>query len=88
MDTTIITTALFRISSEFYALDQGPWLVTAYLLAYNSFLMITAKLSDVWGLRTILLAFNGFFLVFSMACSAAQTMNQLYTILVKTSSAH
>ncbi|KAF2441244.1 MFS general substrate transporter [Karstenula rhodostoma CBS 690.94] len=77
MDTTIITTALFRISSDFYALDQGPWLVTAYLLAYNSFLMITAKLSDVWGLRTILLAFNGFFLVFSMACSAAQTMNQL-----------
>ncbi|KAL5379079.1 hypothetical protein DPSP01_008712 [Paraphaeosphaeria sporulosa] len=77
MDTTIITTALFRISSEFYALDRGPWLVTAYLLAYNSFLMITAKLSDIWGLRTILLAFNGFFLVFSMACSAAQTMNQL-----------
>jgi MFS family permease len=88
MDTTIITTALFRVSSEFYSLDQGPWLVTAYLLAYNSFLMITAKLSDVWGLRTILLAFNGFFLVFSMACSASQTMNQLYTILVQTLDTH
>lgn len=81
MDTTIITTALFRISSEFYALDQGPWLITAYLLAYNSFLMITAKLSDVWGLRIILFAFNGFFLIFSMACSAAQSMNQLYDIV-------
>ena len=77
MDTTIITTALLRISSDFYSLDQGPWLITAYLLTYNSFLMITAKLSDVWGLRTIILAFNAFFLVFSMACSGAQTMTQL-----------
>jgi len=77
MDTTIITTALYRVASYFHALDQGPWLVTAYLLTYNSFLMITAKLSDVWGLKKTLIAFSAFFLVFSMACSAAQTMNQL-----------
>lgn len=81
MDTTIVTTALFRISSNFNSLDQGPWLITAYLLTYNSFLMIAAKLSDVWGLRTIIFAFNVFFLVFSMACSAAQTMTQLYANL-------
>ncbi|KAF1971396.1 MFS general substrate transporter [Bimuria novae-zelandiae CBS 107.79] len=56
MDTTIVTTALFKISSDLYSLDQGPWLITAYLLTYNSFLMITAKLSDVWGLKTIILA--------------------------------
>ena len=39
--------------------------------------MITAKLSDVWGLKTVLLASGAIFLVFSMACGAAQTMTQL-----------
>ncbi|CAI6341676.1 unnamed protein product [Periconia digitata] len=77
MDTTIITTGLIKISSEFQALDQAAWLVTAYLLTYNSFLIITAKSSDIWGLKATILSFSAFFLVFSMACSAAQTMTQL-----------
>lgn len=81
MDTTIITTALIKISSQFHALDQAAWLVTAYLLTYNSFLMITAKLSDVWGLKIMLIACNVFFLIWSMACGAAQSMEQLYGIL-------
>jgi len=77
MDTTIVTTALIKISSDFHALEQGVWLITAYMLTYNSFLLITAKLSDVMGLKTTLLACNAFFLVFSMACGGAKTMNQL-----------
>lgn len=39
--------------------------------------MITAKLSDVWGLRNLLVACAVIFLVFSMACGAAQSMVQL-----------
>jgi hypothetical protein len=35
MDTTIVTTALIKISSGFNALEQGAWLITAYLLTYN-----------------------------------------------------
>lgn len=35
LDTTIVTTALIKISSGFSALEQGAWLVTAYLLTYN-----------------------------------------------------
>jgi MFS family permease len=81
MDTTIVTTALIKISSDFHALEQGAWLITAYLLTYNSFLMITAKLSDVMGLKSTLLACNIFFLVFSMACGGAKSMNQLYETL-------
>ena len=77
MDTTIITTALIKISSGFDALDRAAWLVTAYLLTYNAFLMISAKLSDIWGLRTVLIGCNLFFLVFSMACGGSQTMIQL-----------
>ena len=40
--------------------------------------MITAKFSDVWGIKTVLLACSAIFLVSSMACGAAQTMTQLY----------
>lgn len=40
--------------------------------------MITARLSDVWGLKTVLLACGAIFFIFSMACGAAQTMTQLY----------
>ncbi|KAF2630574.1 MFS general substrate transporter [Macroventuria anomochaeta] len=47
LDSTIVTTALIKILSGFNALEQAAWLVTTYLLTYNSFLMITAKLSDV-----------------------------------------
>ncbi|KAF2832199.1 MFS general substrate transporter [Ophiobolus disseminans] len=77
MDTTIVTTSLIKISSGFDALEQGAWLVTAYLLTYNSFLMITAKLSDIWGLKTLLISCAAIFLIFSMACGAAQSMVQL-----------
>lgn len=36
LDTTIVTTALIKISSGFNALEQAAWLVTTYLLTYNS----------------------------------------------------
>lgn len=93
MDTTIVTTALIKISSDFHSLEQAPWLVTAYLLTYNcklsaqnaasvllistAFLMITAKLSDIWGLKSLLITCAAIFLIFSMACGGAQTMVQL-----------
>ncbi|CAO2648981.1 Nn.00g099300.m01.CDS01 [Neocucurbitaria sp. VM-36] len=77
LDTTIVTTALIKISSGFNALEQGSWLVTAYLLTYNSFLMMTAKLSDIWGLKNLMLSCAVLFLIFSMACGGAQTMVQL-----------
>lgn len=80
MDTTIVATALIKISGSFNALDQAAWLVTAYLLTYNSFLMLTAKLSDIFGLRSVLLTFTVVFFVFSMACAGAKSMNQLYII--------
>lgn len=43
LDTTIVTTALIKISSGFNALEQGTWLITAYLLTYNG--MITVHLT-------------------------------------------
>lgn len=36
LDTTIVTTALIKISSGFNGLEQAAWLITTYLLTYNS----------------------------------------------------
>ncbi|KAF2708558.1 MFS general substrate transporter [Pleomassaria siparia CBS 279.74] len=77
LDGTIISTSVINISSDFNGLASAAWLVTAYLLTYNSFLLIAARLSDIWGIKTVLLAGNVFFLVFSMAAGASKTMNQL-----------
>ncbi|KAF2809906.1 MFS general substrate transporter [Mytilinidion resinicola] len=77
LDTTIVTTALIKISSDFGSLNESAWLIVTYLLTYNSFLLITSKLSDVWGIKTVILTCAFIFLVFSMACGGAQTMNQL-----------
>jgi hypothetical protein len=35
LDTTLVTTALIKVSSDFNALEQSAWLITAYLLTYN-----------------------------------------------------
>lgn len=35
LDTTIVTTALIKISNDFNSLGQAAWLITAYLLTYN-----------------------------------------------------
>ncbi|KAF2499849.1 MFS general substrate transporter [Lophium mytilinum] len=77
LDTTIVTTALIKISSDFGSLKDSAWLIVTYLLTYNSFLLITSKLSDVWGIKTVILTCAFIFLVFSMASGGAQTMNQL-----------
>ncbi|PYI08367.1 putative MFS multidrug transporter [Aspergillus sclerotiicarbonarius CBS 121057] len=77
LDSTIISTALLSIASDFHDDDQSGWIVTAYLLTYNAFVLILAKLSDVVGLKQLLLACNGLFLVASIACSVARSMEQL-----------
>ncbi|KAL2819624.1 MFS general substrate transporter [Aspergillus cavernicola] len=77
LDSTIISTAVFDISNSFQSTSQSAWVVTAYLLTYNAFVLLLAKLSDIVGLKPLILISNGIFLVFSIACGVSQTMNQL-----------
>jgi MFS family permease len=39
--------------------------------------MLTAKFSDVWGLKNVMLTCNAIFLIFSMACGGSQSMVQM-----------
>ncbi|KAL4982519.1 major facilitator superfamily-domain-containing protein [Aspergillus falconensis] len=77
LDSTIISTALFNISNSFNSTSKSAWVVTSYLLTYNAFVLFIAKLSDLLGLKALLLASNVIFLVFSIASGVARTIDQL-----------
>ncbi|KAF2757236.1 MFS general substrate transporter [Pseudovirgaria hyperparasitica] len=77
LDGTIVSTALIEISNDLKSLSQANWLVIAYFLTYNAFLLLVAKLSDTFGTKNLLILSNIIFFVFSAACAASKTMTQL-----------
>ncbi|SCV50326.1 uncharacterized protein FFB14_11396 [Fusarium fujikuroi] len=77
LETTIVATALRTISDDLDGLKQSNWVVVAYLLTYNGFLLLFSKLTDVFGQKTLLIVAQVIFLISSLACGAAQTMHQL-----------
>ncbi|KAF4468279.1 Major facilitator superfamily domain general substrate transporter [Fusarium albosuccineum] len=77
LETTIVATALRTISDDLDGLAQSNWVVVAYLLTYNGFLLLFSKLTDVFGQKTLLIVAQVIFLISSLACGAAQTMPQL-----------
>ncbi len=77
MDSTIVATALPAITKDIGGLSRVTWVATAYLLAQVVTMPLYGKLGDQLGRKRILLGAVALFLVGSMACGLAQTMNQL-----------
>lgn len=77
LDQTIVGTALPKILSEFNALQELSWVVTAYLLTSTVAVPIAGKLSDIYGRRRILLTGIIIFVLASLLCGAAQNIGQL-----------
>ncbi|OJJ67087.1 hypothetical protein ASPBRDRAFT_661755 [Aspergillus brasiliensis CBS 101740] len=77
LEIPIVTTALVKIAGELGGLNKIYWITTAYMLGYVGLLVISAKLSDLFGRKSCLLVAIFLFVVFSGACGAAQTMDQL-----------
>ncbi|RAH65665.1 MFS general substrate transporter [Aspergillus aculeatinus CBS 121060] len=77
LEIPIVTTALISITEELGGLNKIYWITTAYMLGYAGLLVISAKFSDVFGRKSSLLVAIFLFVVFSGACGAAQTMEQL-----------
>ncbi|KAK4118273.1 MFS general substrate transporter [Parathielavia appendiculata] len=77
LETTIIATALVSISSSLGGYDKSNWVATSYLITYTGFLIIFARISDMFGRKGTLCGSIIIFTAFSLACGLAQTMTQL-----------
>jgi EmrB/QacA subfamily drug resistance transporter len=77
MESTVVATAMPTIAGQLGGLERYSWVFAAYLLTSTTTVPIFGKLSDLYGRRTIYAAAMGVFLVGSLLCGLAQTMNQL-----------
>ncbi|KAK6615280.1 major facilitator superfamily transporter [Botrytis cinerea] len=77
VEGTIAATALISITNDLRGFNESSWIITAYMLTYTCFLIISAKLSDIFGRKSLLLVSVGLFVIFSAACAGAQSMTQL-----------
>ena len=77
IDGTIVATALPTIVDDVGGFSRVTWVVSAYSLAMVASMPLYGKLGDLYGRRRILLGAIGLFLIGSVACGAAQTMDQL-----------
>ncbi|KAK7996827.1 phospho-2-dehydro-3-deoxyheptonate aldolase- phenylalanine-inhibited [Apiospora arundinis] len=77
LESSIIATALVSISEAFQDSQRSNWIVASYFITYTGFLIIFARLSDLFGRKSTLVTAITIFTTFSAACGDAQTMTQL-----------
>lgn len=77
LDQTIVSTALPKIASDLNGLSKYSWVATAYLLTSAVSTPLYGKISDMFGRKKIFQIAIGIFLIGSMLCGAAHSMNQL-----------
>lgn len=74
LDQTIVGTALPRIVGDLKGLSEISWVVSAYLIASAVATPITAKLSDIYGRRTMFFFNVGVFTLGSIVAGLSGTM--------------
>ncbi|KAM5437363.1 hypothetical protein McanMca71_001024 [Microsporum canis] len=79
LETTIVSTSLVAITDSLRGFDIRNWIVTAYFLTYTGFLIIYAKLSSIFGQKTMMLLALSTFTVFSIGCGVT---NDITTLII------
>ena len=77
LDTTIVGTALPSIVGKLGGLALYSWVFSVYLLTSTTTVPIYGKLADLYGRKPIFLFGSTLFLLGSILCGAAQSMEQL-----------
>ena len=77
LDQTIVSTALPRIASDFNALNELSWVVTAYLLTSAVSTPLYGKLSDLYGRKHMLSLAIIIFLIGSALSGMSQNILEL-----------
>ncbi|KAI1354865.1 putative multidrug resistance protein fnx1 [Xylaria sp. FL0043] len=77
LEVPVVVTSLVAITNDLQGFDTAGWVVSSYLLGYVGVIVVCAKFSDIFGRKLIFLSSIVFFIIFSAACSSAQTILQL-----------
>jgi EmrB/QacA subfamily drug resistance transporter len=77
LDQTIVSTALPTIASDFHALNELSWVVTAYLITSAVVTPLYGKFSDLFGRKRMLIIAVVIFLIGSVLSGFAASMIQL-----------
>jgi EmrB/QacA subfamily drug resistance transporter len=78
LDTNVVYLALHKITTDFVTdLAQTQWVITAYLIANTSLLLIFGRLSEHTGKAKLFLAGIALFTVSSLACGLSAGIGQL-----------
>ncbi|GAP86914.1 putative MFS multidrug transporter [Rosellinia necatrix] len=77
LEVPVVTTALVAITNDLGSFENVGWVVASYLLGYVAVIVIFAKFSDIFGRKMVFVISTALFIIFSVACSAAQTLTQL-----------
>jgi EmrB/QacA subfamily drug resistance transporter len=77
MESTVVATAMPTIAAQLGGLEWYSWVFSAYMLASTTTVPLFGKLSDIYGRRPIYAIAMGFFLVGSLLCGQAQSIEQL-----------
>ncbi|MFC5588604.1 MDR family MFS transporter [Sporosarcina soli] len=77
VEATIVTTAMPTIASDLGGFSRYSWIFSAYLLMSTVTVLIYGKLADVFGRKPILFIGLTLFLIGSLLCGFASSMEQL-----------
>src|SRR5947209_14105237 len=77
LDTTIVGTALPSIVGKLGGINLYSWIFSIYLLTSTTTVPIYGKLADLYGRKPLFLFGSTLFLLGSVLCGAAQSMEQL-----------
>ena len=77
LDNQVVSTALPTIVGEFGALDRFAWVGSAYLLAMSAVMPVYGKLGDLFGRKFVMLAAIFIFVLGSLLCGLAWSMDSL-----------
>lgn len=77
VEATIVTTAMPSIASELGGFSRYSWIFSSYLLMSTVTVLIYGKLADIFGRKPILFTGLTIFLVGSILCGFAVSMEQL-----------
>src|SRR5919199_3750644 len=77
LDASVVATAMPTVIGQIGGIHLYAWVFSAYLLTSTVTVPIYGKLADLYGRKPVFLASTAIFLVGSMLCGQAQTMEQL-----------